>query len=477
MSSPIEAIHPLSPLQQGLLFHILLEPQRGLYLSQAVTVLGGDVDPEALARAWQRVVDRHAVLRSAFVWEGIEEPVQVVLSHVKVPFRSEDWRGLDAGEQARLLADSRRQERERGFDLTRAPLLRLLLLRLEDSLWKLIWTGHHLLLDAWSEAVLREEVSACYSAFARGEEPRLPPACPYGDYADWLARQDLAAAERFFRSYLAGVTHPTPLPGRQAEGGAGHGELRHRLAAEATAALAAFARGQRVSLGTLLQGIWALVLAHWGGGGDVVFGLSVSGRPADLPGVERMIGMLINTLPVRVRIDPGRPLGEWLLGLQAEQGELRRFEHAPLVEIQAWSEVPRGMPLFDSLFVLQNAPQATIPAGSASAPGTASVESLEFEGGFTNYLLSLDIEPGERLRLTLAHDRRRIDESTAARLLADFAALLEALPAPPDTALAALTARLGRERREQLRELKQAGESRLRQARRRAINPTQGGLP
>ncbi|MEW5928283.1 MAG: amino acid adenylation domain-containing protein [Gemmatimonadota bacterium] len=421
----VEAVYPLSPMQQGMLFHAALGEGESPYLVQLDLTLAGALDPEALARAWSETVEAHSALRSAFVWEGVPEPLQVAETGVDLPWHVEDWRGLSADEREARLDAYVAEDRRRGFDLSRAPLMRFALFRTGEREHRLLWTQHHLLLDGWSGAMVLREVLARHDGRpVDNSRPR-----PYRDFVEWLRSRDETAAEAFWRGALAGFAAPTPLAlPAPAEPGAGVAEADLRLPADATAALLAMARRRGLTLATLVQGAWALLLARYAGEDDVVFGATVSGRPAEIAGVERMVGLFINTLPVRARLRPGARVGEWLSGLQAEQSEARRFEHAPLVQVQAWSDVPAGQALFESLLIFENYPvDDSLRAPSAEALYVSGARSLER----TNFPLTLMVVPGAGLGLRLAYDSARFDGEAARRLLDHLGAALAAFAADP----------------------------------------------
>ncbi|RMF32481.1 MAG: non-ribosomal peptide synthetase, partial [Chloroflexi bacterium] len=337
----IEAVYPLSPMQQGMLFHSLYAPESGVYVEQLSCTLRGDLDVPAFRRAWQRVVDRHAVLRTSFVWKQLDKTLQVVHRQVTIPLEQQDWRGLSPAQQQARLDAFLQQERRRGFDLSHPPLARLALMRTAEDAHIFVWSHHHILLDGWSLPLILGEVFALYEAFRQGRDLYLKPARPYRDYIAWLQRQDLAEAEAFWRETLAGFTAPTPLVvDRPVEAGEAHkeayGVLESHLPATTTATLQALARQHRLTLSTVVQGAWALLLNRYSGEDDVVFGATVSGRPPDLPGVETMVGLFINTLPVRARIRPETPVVEWLRRLQAQLAAMRQYEYSPLVQVQEW---------------------------------------------------------------------------------------------------------------------------------------------
>jgi amino acid adenylation domain-containing protein/non-ribosomal peptide synthase protein (TIGR01720 family) len=426
----IEDAYPLAPLQEGFLVHTLAAPGSEAYFEQLTVVIRGPLDPAAFREAWQQVFDRHPILRTAFLWEGLEEPLQAVHRRVEIPWVEEDWRGEPRpGERLTALATA---ERRRGLDLSRAPLSRMALFRTGEREHRFLWSFHHLLLDGWSLPPLLHELLSLYDAVRRGVPPPPPvQALSYRDFVAWLRERDPAGDEAFWRRELAGFDTPTPLPwdhpDASSERADEYGEETLDLTMEATDAVSAAARRLGVTPNTLFQGAWSLLLARWSGEDDVVFGSVVSGRPAELPGVETAVGLFINSVPVRVRIDPSRPVAEWLTDLRRRQGERQPHEHAPLSRVQRWSDAPVGAALFHSLVVFENYPVGDIPAEAAE--GLDLVESHITER--THYPLSCAAMPGTALRFLLTHDRR-FEPATARRLLEQTARLL--------TGLAALTA-------------------------------------
>ena len=446
----IEAIYPLSPLQRGILFHVLLKPTSGVYFEQASYTLEGELDASALARAWQRAVDRHPVLRTAFVWEGRDRPLQVVYRQARLPFAELDWRDRKSAAQRRDLAAFRREDQGRGFNLLRPPLLRLALLRLADEVSELVLSYHHLLLDGWSAGLLFAEVSAFYDAFRSGRDPQPDTPRPYRDYIAWLERQDKAEAEAYWRRTLGSLTAPTLLGIDR--GAAGDAMPRYEdrygtLDAAATNALRELARRLRVTLNAVVQAAWALLLSRYSGASDVVFGVTLSGRPSELPGVEAMIGLFINTLPLRVEVPGEMELADWLADVHRRGTELRQVESSSLVDVHGWSGVPRRQALFESLLVFENYPRqaAETRDGGAVLRGRRT-QSFEYN----NYPLTLTAAPGDELTLRLAYDARRFTDDAVERLLEHLSRLLTELPADPRRQLAAIPLLSASERQEVL---------------------------
>ena len=442
MSRPdVEDIYPLTPLQQGMLFHTVYAPGSGAYVEQVgFTVRDPAFDPGAFERAWQRVAERHPVLRTAFAWEEMEEPVQVVQRRVAVPVERLDWSGVPPRERGDRLDAFLAEDRRRGCDLLAAPLMRLALIRVGPDEWRVQWTFHHLLLDGWSLPRVLDEVLGFEADARAGRETHRPRPRPFRDYVLWLRQQDAAAAESFWRGRLAGVEAPTPLgidrpapagapdePGRWAE------ETVHLPAAD-MAALAALARRARVTPGALGQGAWALLLARYSGQDDVVFGAVVSGRPAELPGVEEMVGMFINTVPVRVRVDEDAPLLPWIAELHARQVETGAWEHVSLTAVQGWSDVPREQRLFESILAFENYP---VGGGAGEAGGRLAIHEPRVTER-TGYPLTLVASPGDGLALRAIYDTARFGDAAVRRMLAQWGTLLRAMAADPERPLRGL---------------------------------------
>jgi amino acid adenylation domain-containing protein/non-ribosomal peptide synthase protein (TIGR01720 family) len=420
----------LSSLQEGLLFHSLDEPAVGMYVLQIGCTLVGRLDLPAFEAAWQQVIERHPPLRTAFAWKSGARPLQVVGRKVRLPLVQEDWSDLPAEERQRRWADFVAADRRRGFDLSRAPLMRLALIREADDRHRLLWTHHHLIMDGWSEARVLGEVFTLYEARAEGREPALPVAPPFRHYISWLGRQDLAAAEAFWRSSLAGFVEPTPLlAGSERTPGAASGRQEHskrRLPEAAVASLTALARARQITVGTLAQAAFVLLLGHYSGKDDIVFGVTVSGRPPELADVDTMVGMFINTLPFRVDVHPAQALSPWLCGLQERLIEMRQFEHSPLVQVQGWSDVPRGLPLFDTYMVFQNYPVERV-LDRRDRP--LRVEDAEW---LTKASYPLIFESSTSLNLDVFYDTERFESVVIARLLGHLEALLTGFTAHPE---------------------------------------------
>src|SRR5689334_14706439 len=271
--------YPASPVQQGLLFHSLYEQGSGVYVTQMVCSLSG-LRPELFEEAWQRVIERHDVLRTAFVWKSVETPLQVVGRRVRALIKHMDHRGVSAAEREAGFKTCLAEDRLLGFDVAKAPLMRLALWREDDDLCKFVWSHHHLLLDGWAAAIVLREVFLAYDALSRDVEPAFGPVSPYKNYIGWLQQQDLRAAEAYWRETLAGFRAPTTfnVDRRRRSGTDGYGTRTLRLDHSTTANLHALGRSSQLTLNTLVQGAWAVMLSRYSAQQDVCFGAVVAGR-------------------------------------------------------------------------------------------------------------------------------------------------------------------------------------------------------
>ena len=422
----IEDVYDLSPLQQGMLLHSLYDGDPDTYVAQHAFVIDGPLDGDALASAWQHTVSAHTALRTSYHWEGLDSPLQVVHRQVAADMQRHDW--SDAGEPQRdqrfhrLLAD----ERIAGFDPAQTPLLRLRLIRMSDDKHCFAWTHHMLPADGWSVPIIVNDVVRHYYHLTAGA-PAPPPAAPYRDYIAWLQRQDLAAAQDFWRRALDGWPSASPLgPLRPAQPGQGAGPAEERSAGfppELVAALRAVAARHKVTLNAVLHAAWALVLERYAGGPEVRFGFASSGRPPELRGVDRMVGTFVNTLPIQVPVPHDGDIGSWLSGIQAKLTLTRRYEYSPLSQIRSWAGLPAAQPLFDSLVVFQNYPFA-VEAGRQAQPLSFRPVS-DFEK--TSVPLTLFVTPPPASSLRIWFHRDRFAPDTVDGILRYLRAVLDAL--------------------------------------------------
>jgi amino acid adenylation domain-containing protein len=438
VKKPIEDVYPLSPMQQGMLFHTLYAPKAGAYFIQVVCDLPSDLNSLALRQAWQEVINRHTILRTAFNWERGREPFQVVYRNVGLPFELYDWSMLSVEEQQRSLDLLLKEDRAKGFNLSKPPLMRVSLVQLSDSNYRLIWSIHHLLIDGWSLSLIFKDVTTFYEAFKAGQTIYLPQPRPYKDYIAWLQQQDLGKAETFWRNMLKGFTSPTSLnfgqpTNKLRDEYTAYAEQEIRLSSKLTSALNEFVKEHLITLNTVIQGAWSILLSRYSGEQDVLFGTTVSGRPASLKDVESMIGLFINSLPVRVNLSTQQLL-PWLKDLHKRQVEQREFEYTPLSQVQKWSDIPHGDSLFESLLVFENYP-VDASFRKSGENGSKQVQSLRFIE-WTNYPITLIVKPGNELGFEVSYNRGRFEPETISRMLWHLQTILEGMLKRPNQCLA-----------------------------------------
>jgi amino acid adenylation domain-containing protein len=420
----IEDLYELSPMQQGMLFHTLYAPESEVYFEQLLCILSGELNFSAFQKAWEQIVARHSILRSAFFWEEIEKPLQMVSKQVDLPWEKLDWRHLKSDEQKQQLEDFLVSDRQKGFDLNQAPLMRFTIIQLTDNTYQFIWSHHHILFDGWSMQIIIKEVLALYEANQRGEHLRLSPVRPYKEYIEWLQEQDIEKAKQFWQQTLKGLETPTLIGNReQGTGNRSKGiyqEKRFQLSQTVTEKLQNAARQHHLTLNNLVQGAWSLLISRYSGEKDVVFGATVSGRQPVIENIESMVGLLINTIPNRVKIDNQKEILSWLQELQNQAIEQEQYSYFSLAEIQQVSDILPGMPLFESLLVFENYP---VDSSKQDTQKTLEISHLScFER--TNYPLTIVINPGSQLGGRFVYDTRYFDEQTLVRMIGSFQTLL-----------------------------------------------------
>ncbi len=432
----IQDIYELSPMQQGMLFYSLRNPESGMYTVQFTCRLEGELDPVIFQQAWQRMVDRHTIFRTGFFWKEAEKPLQVVYRQVTLRVEEHDWREMSAAEQPAKLELFLEEDRLRGFEFGKAPLMRFHLVRMAERDYRFVWTYHHVLLDGWSLSQTLREFFTFYEVMRLQGDYTLEPCRPYRDYISWLMEQDQQRAEHFWRGQLQGVSAPTRLvEDRTVDdavvGTMAHAETQIELSETTTAAMQAMVQKHQLTLNTLVQGAWAMTLARYSGESDVIFGTVVSGRPASLPGVESIVGPFINTLPLRVHWNARQPVLDWLKGLQAQQLEMREYEYTALVDIQGWSTIPRRQVMFETSVVFENYPVSASLQDQRLSLKVSGLRDIER----TNYAMGLVAMPGPRLLLKLSYDANRFSEGLVQRMLRNLETALEGMAYHPEQLL------------------------------------------
>lgn len=447
----VDDIYPLTGMQQLMLVHALRGAGAVLLEEQLACTIEGEFDTALLREAWRRAIARHPALRTAVAWQGLERPLQVVRQTVELPWTEHDWRDVSPELQRQRLDTWWADESGSRFDLTRAPLMKLTLFRLADARWRFVCRAHHLLFDGWSLAVLLRDVLETHQSLRAGAPEILPPAPAFREYLQWIEKQDAAQTEAYWRAALAGFRTTTPIgnqrppvaadrtDGQAAADSAAEAAEHHaigKLSAADTAELVASARRWQMTLGTFVHAAWALLLARHAGAGDVVFGTTLSGRPADLAGVEQIVGPFINNVPLRVRIDTGpnqdQTVAGWLHQVREGLSSVAAHQYSSLLEIERSSELGAGARLFDSLVVFENHPLSAISLDHFMG---LKISELTVTAS-TSYPLALVATPGEELALEVRCGAGRFTAAEAQSLLDELASVLKSLPRSAERPLA-----------------------------------------
>ncbi|MFZ5603823.1 MAG: amino acid adenylation domain-containing protein, partial [Pseudomonadota bacterium] len=434
----VETVYPLSPVQEGMLFHSLYEPGSWVYFDQLIVPINGAVDETALFDAWRLVVARHQILRTGFIWDGVQQPLQIVMEQIDLDIHRYDWRKLDSASAQEKFQRYLIDDRNLGFNFKRPGVLRLSWIAMPGDEHRLLWSFHHILLDGWSMPVVFGELFTAYEALAQGRTPEWPAAPRYQDFIGWMLVQDRAKAQAFWRQYLKGFTAATPIPvknsaavvahrARSGDGASRYREQEIRISGVLLEGLQQLAKQHRLTLNHVMQGIWAVLLQRYSGENDVLFGTTVSGRPAELPGIENMVGLFINTLPLRMQVDRHAPFIDWLQSVQETQAEMKHYEYSSLVDVQKASELPPKQPMFESILVFENYPIDETLEQTQQSLQIGNPDAFQQ----TNFPLTLVAIPGRELLVRFSYDSHLFDADTIERMLAHIETLLTAVHANP----------------------------------------------
>ena len=432
----IQDIYPLSPMQQGMLFHSLLEPESGAYIIQFSCKLAGKLDVNAFTQAWQKLVDRHSNLRTVFVWQKLKQPMQVVAKTVKIDLLQQDWQDISEIEKSEKSANFLQEQINTPFNLNKVPLMRLHLIRMQPKTYQFIWTYHHLILDGWSMAIVIKELLTLYQSFAMGHDICLEPTADYKNYIAWLKQQNHNKAFEFWQKKLQGLNTPTFLgfvsnSNKQKTVTNQYFEQKFKLSAETTYKLQFLTREYKLTLNTIIQGAWAILLHRYSGSQDIVFGATSSGRPTNLTNAQSMVGLLINTLPVRVKLNLQHWLIDYFKSLQTEQLKRQEYEYYSLIDIHRASELPQDIPLFQTIVIFENYPVNSSIKQSWDNLDIRNIETSEQ----TNYPLTLYAAVDSEISLKLLYDTKLFNPTLARSILDHLKTLLEAIASNPQQQL------------------------------------------
>ena len=433
----IEAIYPLSPMQQGMLFHTIYNPQSGAYFEQFSCRLKGAFKRDAFPKAWHEVVRRHPALRTAFVYKKLDKMLQVVHKDVELPITEDDWSSLAEEAQAEKFEQFLIDDKKKGFNLSKAPLMRFYLIKRGEQDYYFLWSFHHLLTDGWSMPLILKEVFTLYEMSVKGIPPRLPAVRPYRDYINWLQKQDMEKARVYWQKRLGDFSQPTPLVRTLTDPVSAETQQREykmqslKIERGVFSKLQEMAKQNQLTMNTIVQSAWAYLLHRYSGESEVLFGTTVSGRPPELPGVENIVGLFINTLPMLISLNPDSKALDYLEEVQAQAVAMREYEYTPLVEIQGWSAVPRDLPLFESIVVFENYPVNSTMKEQKLSFEISDVRSNEE----TNYPLSLVAAAHETLTLEFAYEFPLFEDTVIRSMLLHLQNFLTAVAEDPQRSL------------------------------------------
>ena len=427
-------------MQRGMLFQCQLEPGSGVYTLQWLFSINEELDVPNLIQAWENVVSRHEVLRSAFRWEGMEEPQMDIYASVMLPFELQDWQHLSDVEKNNRLEEFLKVDRNKGFNLAEPPLMRLTLFRFRKDNYQLVWTAHHIIISNRSNQIVLEEVFKLYDAYCQGRDLNLAQPRPYRDYIDWLQQQDTSKSEGFWRKLLEGFTTPNPIGSFQTisnldDKDKEYIQLETYISEKITASLKGLAQQNQITLNTIVQGAWALLLSHYSRQEDIVFGEVRANRQWDIKATEPIVGLFLNTLPWRVQVTPEKFLLPWLKEIRQMQVALREHENTPLVDIQGWSNVPRGTPLFNSIYVFDFGDLNTYMRAKTDRWQNIEFHPIPRDFG---YPIALSVFANPSLGLEIVFNRTQFKDGAIKRMLGHLKTLLEGMAENPNRSLSDL---------------------------------------
>ncbi|MEM9274435.1 MAG: condensation domain-containing protein [Cyanobacteria bacterium P01_F01_bin.143] len=436
MREDIQDIYPLSPIQQGILFHGLHNPEMALYHMHNVYVCQGNLNIAAFKQALQLLSDVHSVLRTSFYWEELDNPLQVVHEQVEVLLEYDDWRKIASSEQEKKLRLLLKEDRSRGFDFSQVPLIRPILIQTGDDTYYFVFVWHLIIIDGWSFPILLADLVRIYEALSQNQNVPQLPKSHFGEYIDWLQQKNTSKsqAEDFWREQLKGVKQPTPLHNLYSQNLANQEEryedLQISLSTTTTQNLEMLAKQSRTTMSTFVQGAWGILTSYYSGKNKILYGCTFSGRPVDLKNSGLMIGEMVNTLPVNLEVDLNDELLPWLQKLQMKLVEIREYEYFPLLDIQKCSELPSNQSLFDSFVVFENQRDDKLLQEYSSLDIYPYISSYK-----TNYPFTIVGYPSSELTIGINYDFNLIDALTVTNILEHFKILLEGMVSKPQTTI------------------------------------------
>ncbi|MFK8105307.1 MAG: amino acid adenylation domain-containing protein, partial [Saprospiraceae bacterium] len=422
-SNNFDSIYRLSPLQEGMLFHHLFDKDSTAYNEQFIVDFPNDIDAALFEKCWHIVVQKHSILRTGIFYDELSIPVQCVMKKVEIPFALHDFSNLSDEKQAEALEDFLAKDLMDGLAFNEAPIMRVSLFKLGDRAHKLVWTCHHIILDGWSMPIIFKEILYTYGQLAKGKEVVLGKEDRYEDFIRFIGDKDPFAEEFFWRNYLKGIETPSLLPfiGNNLERNKGVGVDENILLTfdeDKVKILKQFVKDNRITVNTLIESVWAFLLSQYTDSKDVVFGITVSGRPTDLEDAEEKVGLFINTIPLRLRFNEELGFVDFLSYIQQNQLSVMDHQHTGLGEIQNWSQIQGD--LFDSILVVENYPEGDI---SEEEEEGLSAGDLKLEEQ-SNYLLTINVAVSNVLNIGFGYNSSLLRDEFAQMIKAHFTTVL-----------------------------------------------------
>ncbi|MCH5584990.1 amino acid adenylation domain-containing protein [Shimazuella sp. AN120528] len=429
--SDVKSIYPLSPLQEGMLFHSLYENDKEAYVIQMTMKITGELNVTAFREAWNQLVERHPQLTVSIWWKGVSTAHQIAWNHLEIPIHQMDWSDKSRVEQEQLLTDFLVNDRKKGFELTEPPLMRVEAITIGKQEHRLVWSYHHVLLDGWSMPIVLDELLEIYQSLLTQHRLQLPSVGSYEQYFEWLSEQDEELAKSYWSHQLADAS--AAVIAIQADDGSksAHEEWVTFLSDEWTEQIKLFAKQQKVTMNTVIQAVWGIFLSAYSGQSHLLYGTTVSGRPGSLNGVEQIVGPFISTVPVRIDLNKNLLIDNYLIGLQQQLKDTEEYAYIPLTKIADWAGAGAEEPLFHYLLVMENYQMSSLEKESVQISELKGIEN-------SHYPLVLVVSPGERLFFKWMYDSSSFNEATIKRFMRLFTSLLQQFVQSNDGTIAEL---------------------------------------
>ncbi|UCH95648.1 MAG: AMP-binding protein, partial [Candidatus Aminicenantes bacterium] len=445
----IEDIVALTPLQEGMLFHYLKAPKSDLYFEQLSLGISGRIDIEVFEKAWNFVIETNEMLRTVFRWKEVEKPIQIILKEHQLSWKYYNVSNKDAPEGKKILEEIKTNDRNQGFDLQDVPF-RISLIKVKEDEYEMMISNHHILYDGWSNGIILKEFFNAYGDLPAKQTPVKPVKTPFKEFIQWIHRQDKDEQERFWEEYLAGFDTQTKLPIKKRKPGEtttpGPGNDSMILAKDIKVQLEDLIKNRRVTLASFFYSVWGILLQRYCNSEDIIFGTTVSGRPAKIREIEEMVGLFINTIPLRVRTEPGEKISDLLYRINNILPIRERYEWLSLVDIKKYSELENTGELFDTIIVPENYPlDCGRTAGNSQSPLVVEAYSMKET---TTYDLTIGILMGDDIEINFSYPGGLFENTDIRRLFHHFTNIMEHILKDPDREISGLEMLSGKEKRQ-----------------------------